>query len=82
MKELDLVEDIKNNPQMAKVYLKANESLVVEGDTIKNPDLADTIELLAKKENIFYEDGDLGNNLVKELNDNVNKFLENINLFN
>ena len=46
-----------------------NGTVVKEGDIITNPDLADTIELLTKKSNVFYEDGEIGSDMVQELND-------------
>ena len=68
LKKLDLETDIKANPRMADIFLNSNGSLVQEGEIIKNSLLADTLELLTKKEESFYE-GKLGSNLVDELDD-------------
>ena len=53
---------------MAEIFLNANGSLVQEGDVINNLKLANTLELLTKNENAFY-DGELGSHLVDELDD-------------
>jgi gamma-glutamyltranspeptidase len=68
LQKLDLEKDIKANPRMADIFLNSNGSLVQEGEIIKNLLLADTLELLTKKEESFYE-GKLGSDLVDELDD-------------
>ena len=54
------------------MYLDENGSLVTEGKMIKNVRLGNTLELFSKKENVFYiEEGEIGSDLVDELEENV-----------
>lgn len=62
--------DFVNNPEMTEVYMHPNGTVKGEGDLIKNPYLANTLELLSRYEYVFYhEDGKIGRELVKELTD-------------
>lgn len=57
---------------MNQIFLDSNGELVKEGSIIKNPQLANTLDLLSKKENVFYIDGQIGIDLVDELTEQVN----------
>ena len=60
---------------MREIFLDdTNGSVVQEGSVIKNPMLANTLELLTKQENVFYLEGPVGSELVDELSDNVTNF--------
>jgi gamma-glutamyltranspeptidase len=52
---------------MSKIYLDENGELVKEGAIIKNPYLASTLELMTQTENIFYNGGEIGAEMVQEL---------------
>jgi gamma-glutamyltranspeptidase len=74
LSKLDLEQDILRNTMLKQIFTNSNNELVKEGDTIKNIDLAASLELLARKESIFYhETGDLGRELIEELTQNVQK---------
>lgn len=64
------MNNIKDNQYMSAIFLYPNGTLVKEGDIIKNPKLADTLEMLNKKEHVFYHnDGEIGIDLIQELAD-------------
>lgn len=69
--------DFDQNPIMAEMFFP-NQTYVKEGDVIKNPKLAHTLELLNQHDYVFYhKDGTIGNELIEELNENVGfKFLK------
>lgn len=65
---------------MADVFSDANGNLVKEGDIIKNPYLAKTIQSLVKKESNFYI-GDKGKSLVDFLSENGDNQITTNDLF-
>lgn len=67
------ITDIKNDPQLAAMFLDSNGTLKREGDLVKNPELARTLSLLNRQEYLLYHsDGSVGRELVKELAENNN----------
>ena len=71
LKKLDLEKEIKADENMAKIFLDSNGQLVGEGAVIKNPNLAVAFEKLISQEKVFYDHGELGDQLLEQLNDKV-----------
>lgn len=68
--EPDALTRIKVTPDCSSIYLARDGGALTEGDVIKNPDYADTLDRLAASGAKDFYQGDLAKQIVSDLQDN------------